>query len=148
MISTICPNCSFHNSPGANSCENCSVSLERQTVIMRPDDSVIVAGRQLPARQLKRLGASIVVSAVALLAEVGFVYLRRRLRHIEMPALIPKRKAKLPVTVKTQSNKTVTSGKRVVSVYSERVVEELRWGRPVRRIVNRMAWRSEETIES
>lgn len=147
MINSICPNCDYNNRSGLHICQNCGVSLDRHAVIMRPDN-VIVANRQLPSRQLKRLGASLVVSAVALLVEVGFIYARRRLRYVQVSDLVPRRKRKLPTSVETQSIKTTTSGKRVVSVYSERVVEERRWGRTVRRVIDRMAWRSEETIES
>ncbi len=147
MINSICPNCDFDNRSGFRTCQNCGVSLGHQAVIIRPDD-VIVGNRQLPSRQLKRLGASLVVSAVALLVEVGFIYARRRLRYVQVSDLVPRRKRKLPTSVETQSIKTTTSGKRVVSVYSERVVEERRWGRTVRRVIDRMAWRSEETIET
>jgi len=148
MTHSICPSCNFYNLSGNSICANCGVSLDRRAVVMRPDNNIIVPGRQLPTRQLKRLGASIVVSAIALLAEVSFLYLRRRLRDVDMPRLRPKRKNRLPVSIDTQLTKPATTGKSVVSVYSERIVEERRWGRPVRRVVDRMAWRSEQTIET
>lgn len=148
MTSYICPNCKFQNLPDRRICENCGIFLQRQALIIRPDDNLIIAGRQLPARQLKRIGASLAVSAVALIVEVGYIYLRRRLRHIEIPALFSRRRTKLPATLDTRSEKLEASGKRVVSVFREQVVEEHRWGRPVKRIISRMAWRSEESIES
>ncbi len=147
MNNSTCPNCNYQNLPGTRDCKNCGVTLERRAVIMRPDD-VIIANRQLPSRQLKRLGASLAVSAATLLLEFGIIYMRHRLGYVARPSLIPRRQTKLPATLETQSKKTVRTGKRVVSVYSERVVEERRWGKTVRRIVNRTAWRSEESIES
>jgi hypothetical protein len=48
--------------------------------------------------------------------------------------------------VRVQENKS--GGNRVVTVFSERIIEERRWGRPVRRIVDRLAWRSEESLST
>jgi hypothetical protein len=112
---------------------------------MRQQNSLVISGRQLPARQLKRLGVSVAVSVVALLAEVGFIYLRRRVDRMQVPSLSFRRRRALPVPIEEQPEKKAS--KRIVTVYSERVVEERRWGRPVRRIVNRLAWRSEEILE-
>jgi hypothetical protein len=148
MTTYICQECNFHNKPGKKHCESCNASLDRNSVIVQPVNEVVVANRQLPSKQLKNLGTSLVVSAVALLVEVGIIYLRRRVRQGNLPPLFSKKKTNAEVTAVEQPIKPAMSGRRVVSVYSERVVEERRWGRPVRRIVNRMAWRSEESIES
>jgi hypothetical protein len=112
---------------------------------MRQQNSLVASGRQLPARQLKRLGVSVAVSIVALLAEVSIIYLRRRVNRMQGPALPFRRRRALPAPIEAQPEKKVS--KRIVTVFSERVVEERRWGRPVRRIANRLAWRSEEILE-
>ena len=145
MVDRICLNCRHSNAPYSNSCENCGVSLDTPPVIMRQQNSLVRSGRQLPARQLKRLGVSVAVSIVALLAEVGFIYLRRRVDQMQAPSFSLRRRRALPAPVEKQPQKKAS--KRIVTVYSERVVEEKRWGRPVRRIANRMAWRSEELLE-
>jgi hypothetical protein len=146
MVDRICPNCRHSNAPYVNTCENCGASLVNPPVIMRQQNSLVVSGRQLPAQQLKRLGVSVAVSVVALLAEVALVYLRRRVDRMQAPSFSMRRRHALPVPVEEQPHRKAS--KRIVTVYSERVVEERRWGRPVRRIANRLAWRSEEIVES
>jgi hypothetical protein len=148
MVGQRCTDCGHDNPPGNSHCQNCGAALSPQPVVVPRDRSVILSKPQYPARQLKRLGASVAVGAVALLAEVGIVYLRRRLQRSQGPLLLKRRRRKLPAPVVVRSEEKKGSGKRVVTVFSERVVEERRWGRPVRRIVDRLAWRSEETLES
>ena len=145
MADRICQNCRHSNAPYRNSCENCGVSLGTPPVIMRQQNNLVTSGRQLPVRQLKHLGVSVAVSVVALLAEVGIIYLRRRVDRMQAPSFSFRRRRALPAPVEVQPEKKVN--KRIVTVYSERVVEERRWGRPVRRIANRLAWRSEEILE-
>lgn len=145
MVDRICPNCRHSNAAHVNYCESCGISLGDPPVVMRREDSLVVSSRPLPARQLKRLGVSIAVSLVALAAEVGFIYLRRRVNRMQTPLLSFGRRRALPAPIEDEPEKM--AGKRVVTVFSERVVEERRWGRPARRIVNRLAWRSEENLE-
>ena len=147
MTDIKCPNCNYFNNSGLKICENCGIFLQSRAVIIQQDQSTF-ARFQVPSRFVKPIGTSLIVSTVALLAEVSFIYLRRRLKNLDIPVLVPKRRSRVPTAIETRTEKSTTTGKRVVSVYSERVVEERRWGRPVRRIINRMAWRSEETIET
>jgi hypothetical protein len=123
--------------------------LDPQAIVIAQESPIILSQRQLPARQLKRIGASVALGAVALLAEAGIRYLRQRSQDWSnhSAALPASRKKSLPVSSKTQIEEQRAGGKRVVTVFSERVVEERRWGRPVRRIVDRLAWRSEETLD-
>ena len=148
MVGQRCTSCQQENPPGNSDCQGCGAPLSSRSIIMPRDKQVIVSKSQLPARQLKRLGASVAVGAVALLVEVGVVYLRRRVQRMEGSRLLTRRRRPLPAQSETRIEEKRSSGKRVVTVYSERVVEERRWGRPVRRIVDRLAWRSEETLES
>jgi len=145
MVDRICLNCRHSNASYNDSCENCGVSLDTPPVIMRQQNSLVMPSRQLPARQLKRLGVSVAVSVAALLAEVAFIYLRRRVDRMQTPSFPFRRRRALPVRLEEQPEKKAS--KRIVTVYSERVVEERRWGRPVRRIINRLAWQSEELLE-
>jgi hypothetical protein len=148
MLGERCVNCQQNNPPGNSHCLGCGAPLNQKAVVVSLDRSVVRLKSQLPSRQLKRLGASVAVAAVTLLAEAGYIYLRRRVQGVQGPLLPKFRRRALPATVETRTKKTETSGKRVVTFFSERVVEERRWGRPVRRIVDRFAWRSEETVES
>jgi hypothetical protein len=94
------------------------------------------------------LGASLAIGAIALIAEFGILYLRRRVQRIEGPLRPLFRPRPLPVATEVQVEENKVSGTRTVTMFSERVIEERRWGKPVRRIVDRLAWRSEETLDS
>ena len=148
MAGQRCANCQQDNPPGNTHCQNCGAALSPHSVVVSRDRSVVLLKPRYPARQLKRLGASVAVGAVALLVEVGFIYLRRRVQRSQGPLLPIRRRRTLPAAVEVRTEEKKSSGKRVVTVFSERVVEERRWGRPVRRIVDRLAWRSEDTLES
>lgn len=150
MTGYICPNCQNEN-PGANNiCEFCGFYMQPKAIIVHPKNDVRIGRRPLPAKQLIRIGgASLVFSAAALLAEVGFLFLRRQLQENKGKIkLIPWHQKRKPEPIKTQLEKTSWTGSRVVAVYSERIVEEHRWGRPVRRILDRVVWRTEEKIQS
>ncbi len=148
MVGQRCASCQHDNPPGNSNCQRCGATLSSHAVVVSQDRPVILSKPQLPVRQLKRLGASVAVGAVALLAEVGFIYLRRRVQGLQGPLLRTRGRRQLPSAVEMRVEKKKPSGHRVVTVFSERIVEERRWGRPVRRIVDRLAWRSEETLES
>ena len=143
-----CATCKQQNPAGYSHCQSCGAPLISRSVVVPQSRPVVLSKPQLPARQLKRLGASVAVGAVALLVEMGFIYMRRRVQGLQGPLLPSIRRKKLPAAVAMRSEEKQAKGKRVVTVFSERVVEERRWGRPMRRIVDRMAWRSEETLES
>jgi len=148
MAGQRCPNCQKNNLPGYEYCQDCGAPLGSRAVVISQDSPVILSKPQLPARQLKRLGASVAVGAIALIAEVGVLYLRRRVQGVEGPLLPTKRKRPLPTSTELHIEEKKVSGKRVVTLTGERIIEERRWGRPVRRIVDRFAWRSEETLDS
>lgn len=148
MAGQRCPNCQQNNPAQNDYCQRCGVEISSRAIVISQDRSLLLSKPQLPARQLKRLGASVAVGAVALIAEVGILYLRRRVQQVEGPLLPLRRKRTLPAKTEVHIEEKKVSGHRVVTIFSERVVEERRWGRPVRRIVDRLAWRSEETLES
>jgi predicted amidophosphoribosyltransferase len=147
MVGQRCANCGIDIPPGNTHCQSCGTALNPHPVVVSRNKSVLLSKPHYPTRQIKRVGASVAVGAVALLAEVGFVYLRRRLQKSQGSLLPIRRRRALPAVVEVRTEEKKDSGKRVVTVFSERVVEERRWGRPVRRIVDRLAWRSEETLD-
>lgn len=147
MIDITCPHCQAQNAAHSSYCSACGALLERNPIILRREDGITVAGYNLPARQLKQIGASLAVSAAALLAEAGLLWLRRRVQTMRTDPLPTPRS-----TAVAQPTKSVVilptpeeESRQVVTVFSERVVEIHRWGRPIQRIVERMAWRREES---
>ncbi len=148
MASQRCPNCRKDNPPGTRYCQQCGTAIDSQAIVVTGESPIILSRRQVPVKQLKRIGASVALGAVAFLAEASIRYLRQRTNGRRLLSLPASSKNSHPVTRKTHIEEEKVSGKRIVTVFSERVVEERRWGRPVRRIVDRLAWRSEETLES
>lgn len=148
MSEILCPSCGAYNAIERTSCERCDIQLQKKAIIIHQDKRMNVTRNQFPSRQLKRIGASLAISAAAIFLELGFLYLRKRLNRSETGVkLFPKNRKKIEKRLAQNTEPKANSGKRVVSVYQEQVVEELSWGRPVRRIISRVAWRSDESIE-
>lgn len=148
MAGQRCPNCQESNPASNDYCQACGAALNTRAIVITQDKHPILTKPQLPARQLKRVGASVALGAVAVMAQLGVRYLRRVIQDQEATILPARRKRTMPSSAEVRIEEKTVKGKRVVTVFSERVVEERRWGRPVRRIVDRLAWRSEETLES
>jgi hypothetical protein len=148
MIDITCPHCQAQNGANSSYCSACGALLERSPIILRREDGLTVAGYNLPARQLKQIGASLAVSAAALLAEAGLLWLRRRVQTMRaepLPTPRPKAVAQPKKSIVIMPTPEDEAPKEVITVFSERVVEVHRWGRPIQRIVERMAWRREES---
>ena len=140
-----CPICRQQN-PAANSfCGNCGADLNENALLISRPAPVQIGEKQLATPQVKALAVTIALGAATLLAEAGLAYLQRRVADMERPSLSLRRgkKAADQTTVILPENTKQPPG-RVITVVSERVIEEKRWGRPVRRIVERVAWRGEE----
>ena len=145
-----CPICRQQN-PSTNSfCGNCGADLadldrNNKSLLVRRPTAVEVGETQLATPQAKALIVTVAVGVATLLAEAGLVYLQRRVSEMERPSLSLRRKKKpageKSIIIPPDSKRAPD---RVITVVSERVVEERHWGRPVRRIVERVAWRGEE----
>lgn len=140
MSETLCPHCQARNPADNRFCGACGGRLAHRSLVLSPDNSITIAGREVPAQQLKRIGASVAVSVAALLAEAAVIWLRHRVQGMEAPKTAAPR-SESTALVPTESEELTP----VISVYSERVTEIHRWGRPVKRIIERMAWRRDET---
>lgn len=143
MAGSICSNCNSENPPGYTLCTRCGADLQRPPIIIQEPSSLTIGSPRLPSRELKAIGVSVAVSVLALLAEAGVIWLRRRVRHMEMQPYQKDRKTRLPAVMEEQAAPP-RKNKRVTTVLSERVIEEKRWGRAPRRIIERFAWRHEE----
>jgi hypothetical protein len=145
-----CPICRQQN-PSANSfCGNCGADLvetnrKDNALLVRRPTPVEIAETQLATPQAKALVVTVAVGVATLLAEAGLSYLQRRLSDMERPSLSLRRGKKAvdekSVIIPPNASRPPD---RVITVVSERVIEEKRWGRPARRIVERMVWRGEE----
>ena len=138
-----CPTCGHHNPPENHYCGDCGTALHPGAILISRPSSLRINSGQLPAPQVKYLVATLAVSVAAMLAEIGLVYLQRRVTQMERPSLSLRRR-KTPAAQEKAIVPAQRPGGRVITVVSERVVEEKRWGRPVRRVVERFAWRGEE----
>jgi hypothetical protein len=114
--------------------------------VIRNPAALSLSSEALPPDHVKRVVATLAISLAALLAEAGLRYLQRRLEQMPAPTIRLRRgKARDTAVTPTIRLRKAAEQTRVITVMSERVVEERRWGRPVRRVVERFAWRSEES---
>jgi hypothetical protein len=143
-----CPICRQEN-PAANSyCGNCGADLNETALIVKKPTTIQIGEKPLATPQAKALVVTLAVGAVTLLAEAGLTYLQHRVEGLERPSF-SLRKLKKPAAEKALiMPPSKRPPDRVITVVGERVIEEKRWGRPVRRIVERMAWRGEERSNS
>lgn len=145
-MQNICSNCQQSNSPRSHYCSHCGAALNDSPLILSHNNNVSLAGYDVSQRQLKQIGASVAVSVLALLAEVSLIYMRRRLDRMRMSSVaIPSAKKS---SLRNKRGDIVVTETReqqgeVVTVVRERVVEIRRWGRPMQRVIDRMAWRRE-----
>jgi hypothetical protein len=143
-----CPICRQEN-PTANSyCGNCGANLNESALIVKRPTPIEIGEKQLATPQVKALAMTLAVGAVTLLAEAGLSYLQRRASKMERPSFSLRSKKKTGAEKSVLFPNAKRPPDRVITVVSERVIEEKRWGRPVRRIVERMAWLGEERSHS
>ncbi len=141
-----CPHCQQHNPIGNQYCGNCGATLDANPLILRRNQNYSIAGYDVTPGQLRQIGVSLAVSVLALLAEAGLIYLRRRVQHLQ---LIPNEQSVYArARKKSEQTEIISVGQKsepgeIVTVYRERVVEIRRWGRPVQRIIDRVALRRE-----
>jgi len=141
MAGIVCPVCQHRNPRGYRSCDNCGANLQQAPLIIPNQSNLTISKPQLPSRELKALGASVAVSVFALLAEAGLIWLRRRVQQMELVSTPGKKQRNLPAVV--ENSPMPKKNKQVTTVLSERIIEEKRWGRKTRRIIERFAWRHE-----
>jgi hypothetical protein len=129
----------------ANSfCGNCGADLNENALIVKRPSPIQIGEKHLARQQVKALALTLAVGAATLLAEAGLSYLQRRVSEVERPSLSLRSRKKAAAEKSLIIAPAKRPPDRVITVVSERVIEEKRWGRPVRRIVERIAWRGEE----
>lgn len=143
MALQTCPTCRTANPADNGYCGNCGAELRRDSLIISQPAPLQIGESQLATPQVKALAVTVAVGLTTLLAEAGLVYLQRRVSRMQRPSLSLRRRKK-PAVEPTAIVPTGRRNGRVITVVGERVVEERRWGRPMRRVVERFAWRGEE----
>ena len=139
-----CPYCQQPNSLQSAYCSHCGASFDKYPVSLPRHNPVSVAGYDVTSRQLKQIGASVAVSIIALLAEAGMIWLHRRVQHMRNVSPM------LPSTNKLTKHNTqdllllpAKNDEKTITVYRERVVEIRRWGRPMKRVIERVILKQE-----
>jgi hypothetical protein len=134
MVERICPTCQHGNPLDDRFCGKCGAALERLLPARRSDGPLTIAGRELPV-SWRQVGRTVAFGAVALVAEAGFAWLRRRLDAPE---------AAVPLARKNTATPTTRGGGSVVTIISQRVVEILDSGDGRRKVSERHVWRKIE----
>lgn len=145
MTSQVCPTCRQPNALERDTCAACGAAL-RPAPLVVSSPSALSLSQPLPPEQVKRIVATLAISLAAVLAEAGLRYLQGRLDSMPPPTLRRRRDrtATAIVPAPAAEPEGARENGRVITVISERIIEEKRWGRPVRRVVERFAWRAEE----
>ncbi len=88
MYETTCPQCHMANASSHNYCGRCGAALDNEPIVVSESKGLSVGGMNLPARQLRQIGFSVLVSAATLLAEVGVIYLNRRVQQMRRDSAV------------------------------------------------------------
>lgn len=146
MLEQICPECQHGNPLDNRFCGQCGESLTGHAIVPRQETGLTVAGYRLPAEQLKQVGQTVAMSLLAIAAEAGLAWLRRRVGQVDTaPRVTKPQVSKTPAaTPKTAIVPTPSMpARRIVSIFSQHVVSV--WGEDgfVRQSVERITWRRE-----
>ena len=145
MVEQICPECQHGNPLDNRFCGQCGTSLTGHSLAPRQETGLTIAGYHLPAEQLKQVGQTVAVSLLAIAAEAGVAWLRRRVGLVDVAPGVANPTGQLPA-VKGKTALVATpspSVRRVVSVFSQRVVAVWSENGFVRQTVERVTWRRE-----
>jgi hypothetical protein len=145
MVEQICPECQHGNPLDNRFCGQCGTSLTGHSLVPRQETGLTVAGYHLPAGQLKQVGQTVAVSLLAIAAEAGVAWLRRRVGLVDVAPGVAKLAGQLPAVKGKMALVAAPSpsARRVVSVFSQRVVAVWSEDGFVRQTVERVTWRRE-----
>lgn len=144
MVESICPSCRSGNSPANQFCGQCGAKLKTSALMRRKDNSSITIGNtKLPMQQVKQVGVSLAVGLATLLADAALNWVRNRVengRSQPQQTIISNQQ---PTTQLVPVPAEPEPRKETITIVQERIVEVHRWGRPMQRFVERMAWKKE-----
>jgi hypothetical protein len=138
MTQKICPHCHCDNDLDNDYCGRCGTRLD--TPLVRHAESPLVIGDQarLPAPLVRQAVRAAAVSLLALAAEAGLTWLRRRAESAGPPAVLRPR----PVQ-KEQNQPPAPSG---TTIFSRRVVQIWEQGRLRGQGVEETVWRWNDEV--
>ena len=136
MVEQLCPVCKAGNDLDNRYCGRCGAALE-QPLAKRPRSELTIGrGRLLADPALRQIGRTLAVSVVALVADAGLAWLRRRLERSGEPE------------TKQGSTALVAeepAARRTTSVLGRRVTSYWRHGRLLGQSVEQSVWLVEES---
>lgn len=138
MVERICPACQHGNPLDNRFCGACGAALDRDAIVPRRADAIIIAGQPIPLAQVRQVGRAVAVGLAAVAAEAGVAWLRRRSERAGLPssalATVPRPAAEVV------PSDAVTN---VVTIVSQRVIEIWDEGNLTRQIVEKHVWKRE-----
>lgn len=135
MTQKLCPACAAPNALENRFCGRCGSRLEQPLVASRRQELTIGRSTLLPAPTLRQVGRAAVASLVAIAAEAGLAWLRRRAEGAG-PALRSSHKEGRALPVKAPPP---PSG-RVSAIFGRRVVRRWQQGRHGQETVEEEVW--------
>ncbi|MDT8305980.1 MAG: zinc ribbon domain-containing protein [Anaerolineae bacterium] len=135
MTQKLCPACAAPNALENRFCGRCGSRLEQPLVAPRRQELTIGRGSLLPAPTLRQVGRAAAASLVAIAAEAGLAWLRRRAESVT-PARQTGGKAERVLPSKA----TPAPGGRVSAIFGRRVVRRWQQGRHGQETVEEEVW--------
>lgn len=146
MLEMICPSCRAGNDPINQFCGQCGGRLQRNALVTQKNSHITIGNTRLPVQQVKQVGLSLAVSLATLLADAALAWARRQLEErLNKPStgLSLWKREKQQETAVLPPPPPLETPPPTVTIIRERIVEVHRWGRPVQRFIERMAWKRE-----
>jgi hypothetical protein len=137
MVERVCPACQHGNPMDNRYCGACGASLERNALVRREPDAIVVAGQSLPLAQIRQVSKAVAVGLAAIAAEAGIAYLRRRVER----AGVPTTSLAIRPTAKAITPQVAEGAGSAVTIISQRVVEIWDQGSLARQIVEKHVWK-------
>lgn len=132
MVERICPSCQHTNPLDDRFCGKCGEALERQLPARLPETRLALAGRSLPVTW-RQIGQTVAISAAALVAEAGLMWLRQRIEGGAAGTASLAARGSAPAPAATRGS--------AVTIISQRVVEIWDSADGHRQMVERTFWR-------
>jgi hypothetical protein len=150
MVERICPQCHFGNPLEHRFCGRCGISLERNQLAPPPETGLNLSNLNVPD-SLKQVGQAMAVSLVALAAEAGMAWLRRRVNQIGQQPITyqttPVTYQQVPAATQPTSSSIVPTvavpPASEVTVHRHRVVQVWEHGVLTHQSVERTTWSRE-----
>jgi hypothetical protein len=135
MTQKLCPSCAAQNALENRYCGRCGSRLDQPLVAQRPSDLTIGRGSLLPAPTMRQVGRAAAASLLAIAAEAGLAWLRRRTEQGE-PGIAVRRQPASSLPAKALPAPTG----RVSAIFGRRIVRRWQQGRQGQETVEEEVW--------